>query len=109
MLIKPGPATSTASTQVTNELLHLFGRKPQALGRVWIRLQWLEQLHGRRHGQIAMGRHFGRFERGLGARTRIEFVQRSGQCLQEFIFYRKHAGILRVRLRVIHIACCFVV
>ena len=53
-----------------------------------IHLKGLGQLHGNCGGQIAMGRHLGRFKNGFVAGTRQQGFKGSRKRLQKFNFYR---------------------
>ncbi len=86
MLRKPGPAISIASThcakagvakQRGTELLGQFAR---------LAAERFGQLHGGRAGEIAMRRHLGRFEGGLGASAGREGFERVRERREQLLF-----------------------
>ena len=93
--MKPGPGDVDLGHPL---LVHRLGQQRFAqllahLARV--ELERLGQLHGRRDGEIAVGRHFGGFEGRLGAGAGRHRLQRSGQAGQQFLFDLEHRdGIL---------------
>ena len=58
-------------------------------------LEGLGQLHGGGAGQIAVGRHLGRFKTGLAPASGRQPVQLGRERGEQFLFGEEHALILR--------------
>ena len=71
-----------------------LSRRVSASG-AWVQFERFGQLHGRGAGEVAVGRHLGRFKGGFGTCARRESFQAGGQRLQKFVFDGEHGQILR--------------